>query len=680
MKPIALTDGQRRHWRATFAYIDERLAEAERRLDPSAAPRPFAAHVADATLLQASVLRDYAARVRAEMLAALARAGIEPPAPRVSAVASARAHLRAAAIAAEELGTRAMRAYGPVPEELARELNLTSAALIDLLDAMDRYLAQAPQPRELPGQDALPALARAIRVHGLSELRGALDALAARRRSSLLEVAFFGRVNSGKSSLLNHILGRDALPVGARPITGMPIRIVHGAKAQGTAWFVDAQTETFDPARLAEFADAQQNPGNRRHVTALQLALPAPILARGIALIDTPGYGALGAGDPSPAALACDVAVLLLDAAAAPTAADAALVDALVRNGTHVLMVLAKADLLSAEDGVLASSYAQSALYAATRRLLPVHLVSIRGAAAKLADEWVEQVLGSCVRDRERHIEQSLAGKVARLREETIAALERRLVAVRTRAGDAGAIAAAQTALRDALTRFGRLRGQQEAAFAPVDEVAEQIVAQAAYNAAVVWQAEFLPTIDVTPMLAASLEGRAASAAAAIERRIAAARAALANALQTARAALADGPHIAELPRPAAPPRLNAAATIAVTQIARPALLPPIRALLAHSLRRRLRRLGVYEAVAVALVGHEDRLAAWRSAALSAIGRAFARQAGRIDAQLKKSAAADSAALRTEIERLRSLAGPAPLGPADAAIASDRVDGTQVRR
>lgn len=679
MKSIELTDGQRRHWRSTFAYIDERLAEAERRLDPSSPPRPFAAHIADGTPLQASVIRDYAARVRAEMSAALARAGIEPLAPRTSAVGSARSQLRAAAIAAEELGARSMRDYGPVGDDLAREVNLTSAALIDLLDDMDRYLALSPRwpPLEFRGRDPLPALARAIRAHGLSELRGALNMLLERRRAPMLEVAFFGRVNCGKSSLINFILGTDALPVGPRPITGVPIRIVQGPIPEGRAWFVDAQAESFDLARLAEFADIHYNPGNRRHVSRLQIATPAPFLVPGVAMIDTPGYGALGAGETAP--MACDVGIVLLDAGAAPTAADAALVDALARSGAHVLVVLAKADQLSAEGGVLMSSHAQSALHAATRRLFPVHLVSVKGAAASLAGAWVEQVLRPCLQERERYIEQSIACKTALLQDETVAALERRLAGTRGGVADASEIADAQTALRDALARFDRLRARQDAVFEPVEAIAEQIVAQAAYNAAVIWQADFAPTIDVTPLLAASLAGRAGSAAAAIERRIASVRAALANALEAARAACAGAPEVEELPHPPEPPTLDVAASITPTTLARSALLPPIRAFLAHSVRRRLRRLGLQEAVAAALVGYEVRLAVWRSSALDAIGHAFGRQAGRVGAHLKRSAAGASgvSALRAEIERLRS---PMRSDCAHAVHAPDRLDAIQTRR
>jgi len=40
-----------------------------------------------------------------------------------------------------------------------------------------------------------------------------------RLESKALEIALFGRVSSGKSSLLNYIVQSDVLPVGVNPIT-----------------------------------------------------------------------------------------------------------------------------------------------------------------------------------------------------------------------------------------------------------------------------------------------------------------------------------------------------------------------------------------------------------------------------------------------------------------------------
>jgi len=58
---------------------------------------------------------------------------------------------------------------------------------------------------------------RIITAHGLVEFRGTLSMLLDRMEGAAFEVGVFGRVSSGKSSLLNYILQTDVLPIGVTP-------------------------------------------------------------------------------------------------------------------------------------------------------------------------------------------------------------------------------------------------------------------------------------------------------------------------------------------------------------------------------------------------------------------------------------------------------------------------------
>ncbi len=51
----------------------------------------------------------------------------------------------------------------------------------------------------------------------LVEFRPLIDSILQRIEHPRYEIAVFGRVNSGKSSLLNHVVGMDVLPVGVTP-------------------------------------------------------------------------------------------------------------------------------------------------------------------------------------------------------------------------------------------------------------------------------------------------------------------------------------------------------------------------------------------------------------------------------------------------------------------------------
>ena len=58
--------------------------------------------------------------------------------------------------------------------------------------------------------------------------RQRIDSLASRLEDNNLELALFGRVSSGKSSLLNALLSTDVLPVGINPITAVPTKLEYG--------------------------------------------------------------------------------------------------------------------------------------------------------------------------------------------------------------------------------------------------------------------------------------------------------------------------------------------------------------------------------------------------------------------------------------------------------------------
>ena len=90
---------------------------------------------------------------------------------------------------------------------------------------MDRYVRQELgtnletrlRKLEATGYDValLRLIEQLVTRHGLVEFRPRIDSLASRLEDNNLEVALFGRVSSGKSSLLNALLNMDVLPVGS---------------------------------------------------------------------------------------------------------------------------------------------------------------------------------------------------------------------------------------------------------------------------------------------------------------------------------------------------------------------------------------------------------------------------------------------------------------------------------
>ena len=112
-------------------------------------------------------------------------------------------------------------------------------------------------------------------------------------------LAVLGQFKRGKSTLLNALVGDPILPVGVVPLTAVPAFIRFGEAPKIRIHFQDNRiTEEFTgtathqrTAYLARFVTEEGNPQNKRGVAEVEVILPAPILADGVVLIDTPGIG-----------------------------------------------------------------------------------------------------------------------------------------------------------------------------------------------------------------------------------------------------------------------------------------------------------------------------------------------------------------------------------------------------
>src|SRR4051794_1752810 len=98
---------------------------------------------------------------------------------------------------------------------------------------------------------------------GLSTLRPALRACEAlARHDPPLDVAVLGQFNSGKSSLLNAVIGEHLFPVRAVPVTAVLTRASAGPQRQARVTYLDGSAEHLDPGRLADFVTEAGNPHN----------------------------------------------------------------------------------------------------------------------------------------------------------------------------------------------------------------------------------------------------------------------------------------------------------------------------------------------------------------------------------------------------------------------------------
>jgi GTP-binding protein EngB required for normal cell division len=105
----------------------------------------------------------------------------------------------------------------------------------------------------------------------------------------ILNVAVFGRFKAGKSSFLNHLLGRQLLPVGAIPVTAVVTEIEYGPRDRAEVVFQDGRAEGISPECIGSFISEAENPANVKQVVRVRLELGSMAPYRSIRFVDTPG-------------------------------------------------------------------------------------------------------------------------------------------------------------------------------------------------------------------------------------------------------------------------------------------------------------------------------------------------------------------------------------------------------
>ena len=435
-----LNENQARRLRVSCQYIDRLLGEIEAILNAAASGAAFPQYVPDVAPAARRTIEDYIARIRAQLRRVLEGQGIEAPPAGIPAARAVRANLTAIDIAVEELKPSYMTGFGAVSGEIALELNGIAGELRGLVARVDRFVAEGGgrdlrarlEELERAGEETslLWRIEEVVTRRGLVEFRAPIANLLDRMGDTSLEIAMFGRVSSGKSSLLNALLGIDVLPVGVTPVTSVPTRLGHGEPARVTVWFAERPAEECAVERLAEFVTEQNNPANRKNVTRVNVRVPSPRLAEGVVFVDTPGLGGLatsGAAETLAYLPKCDFGVMLIDAASPLTAGDLQTIEALHEAGIPASVLLSKADLLGADDLARVTKYVREQLAEARLGELPVAAVSVLPGHRAALDGWFADAIAPLYQKARALRESSLRRKTGVLRESVAAVLRARL-------------------------------------------------------------------------------------------------------------------------------------------------------------------------------------------------------------------------------------------------------------
>ena len=118
-------------------------------------------------------------------------------------------------------------------------------------------------------------------------------------KSDRLRVGVIGVTSSGKSTLVNTILGKEVLSSAVVPSSGQLVCCSYGKSAEVLICFQDGKIkrlsgDAFTQEKLQHYSDERYNPGNKKEVLSIELSTPTFDLGEDILLIDSPGLDAYG--------------------------------------------------------------------------------------------------------------------------------------------------------------------------------------------------------------------------------------------------------------------------------------------------------------------------------------------------------------------------------------------------
>jgi GTP-binding protein EngB required for normal cell division len=231
--------------------------------------------------------------------------------------------------------------------------------------------------------------------------RGWLDGLRQRVREERCHLAVLGQFKRGKSTLVNALLGAPVLPTAVVPLTSIPTFLHDGEQIAARVLFDDGKAEERfsgpDAEALADFltrfVTESANPHNRLGVRVVEATYPAPVLGKGVALIDTPGIGSTFRHNTEATVNflpQCDAALFVVSADPPITEVEVEFLKLAHRKLARLFFVLNKVDYLDANERRDAVAFLQQVLceqvgFAAAP---PIFCVSARqGLAARRSQD-----------------------------------------------------------------------------------------------------------------------------------------------------------------------------------------------------------------------------------------------------------------------------------------------------
>jgi GTP-binding protein EngB required for normal cell division/polyhydroxyalkanoate synthesis regulator phasin len=222
----------------------------------------------------------------------------------------------------------------------------------------------ASEDRNVPpgnsrGESALARLAQLAEEFEAAQVAADARSVAERVSEGRFYLACIGQFKRGKSSVLNALVGESVLPTGVVPVTAIPTIVRYGSRVAARVRFEAGEWKDIPVKTVDQYVSEEKNPGNAKHVAALEIFVPSPLLETGMCLVDTPGLGSVFTGNTAATQAFVphiDAALVVIGADPPLAGEELVLIEAVERHVQDLIITVNKADRTT--DGERAAAVA----------------------------------------------------------------------------------------------------------------------------------------------------------------------------------------------------------------------------------------------------------------------------------------------------------------------------------
>jgi len=251
-----------------------------------------------------------------------------------------------------------------------------------------------------------------------------------------INIAVLGQFKSGKSSLINSIIGEEILPVGVVPVTAIVTRLYYGAEPRLIIQYIDGEEIITTIDQLPLYVTEKQNPENALKVSQAVIEHPALGPYRKISFVDTPGLGSFYKHNTDTTIQwlpFIGFAFISVSAERPLSEEDIRLVKGITRYCPDVVLIITKTDLFNTTQLNEIKEHIRNSVKQALNRNIPLFDYSIFKGTRDHRDTLFEKLILPLSKEPEIKLNEIIRHKIVSILDQSIQYTELALQAALSR-------------------------------------------------------------------------------------------------------------------------------------------------------------------------------------------------------------------------------------------------------